>query len=36
MVLRRLHIIGHHNSGKTTLILKLIPALRGRGLRVGI
>lgn len=35
-MLRRLHIIGHHNSGKTTLILKLIPALRGRGLRVGI
>jgi molybdopterin-guanine dinucleotide biosynthesis protein B len=34
--LKRLHIIGHHNSGKTTLILRLVPALKKRGLRVGV
>jgi len=34
--LKRLHIIGRHNSGKTTLILQLIPALKERGLRVGV
>jgi len=27
--------IGHHNSGKTTLLSRLIPCLVGRGLRVG-
>ncbi len=31
-----MHIIGRHNSGKTTLILRLIPALKARGLRVGV
>ncbi|MFH1011468.1 MAG: molybdopterin-guanine dinucleotide biosynthesis protein B [bacterium] len=35
-MLKRLHIIGHHNSGKTTLLLKMAPALKSRGLRVGI
>jgi len=29
-------IIGHSNSGKTTLVERLIPVLRGRGLRVGV
>jgi molybdopterin-guanine dinucleotide biosynthesis protein MobB len=33
---RRLHIIGRHNAGKTTLLLRLIPALKSRGLRVGV
>ena len=28
-------IVGHSNAGKTTLIEKLIPELRGRGYRVG-
>lgn len=28
-------IVGSHNSGKTTLIEKLIPLLKARGLRVG-
>ena len=27
---------GVHNSGKTTLLEKLLPALRGRGLKVGV
>ena len=31
-----MHIIGRHNSGKTTLIVRLIPALKERGLRVGV
>lgn len=34
--MKRLHIIGRHNAGKTTLLLRLVPALRARGLRVGI
>ncbi|MBU1707281.1 molybdopterin-guanine dinucleotide biosynthesis protein B [bacterium] len=34
--MKRLHIIGRHNSGKTTLILRLIPALKKRGLRIGV
>ena len=34
--MKRLHIIGRHNSGKTTLILRLVPALKARGLRVGV
>lgn len=33
--IRLLHIIGHQNHGKTTLIVELIPELRRRGLRVG-
>jgi len=34
--MKRLHIIGCHNAGKTTLLLRLVPALRARGLRVGV
>lgn len=33
--MRIVHIIGHTNHGKTTLITELIPELRQRGLRVG-
>ncbi|MBK6598463.1 MAG: molybdopterin-guanine dinucleotide biosynthesis protein B [Proteobacteria bacterium] len=32
--MRVLAIVGHHNSGKTSLIERLIPALRARGLSV--
>jgi molybdopterin-guanine dinucleotide biosynthesis protein B len=32
---KRLHIVGRKNHGKTTLILELIPELTRRGLRVG-
>ena len=31
-----LAVSGLHNSGKTTLLEKLLPALRSRGLKVGI
>ena len=31
-----LAVSGVHNSGKTTLLEKLLPALRGRGLKVGV
>ena len=31
-----LAVSGVHNSGKTTLLEKLLPALRGQGLKVGI
>lgn len=31
----RIHIIGRKNSGKTTLILKMIEELQDRGLKVG-
>ncbi len=34
--MKRLHIIGRHNAGKTTLLLRLIPALKLRGLCVGV
>lgn len=34
--MKRLHVIGRHNSGKTTLLLRLVPALKARGLRVGV
>ncbi len=33
--MKAIAFIGHHNSGKTTLLRQLIPALRARGLRVG-
>jgi molybdopterin-guanine dinucleotide biosynthesis protein MobB len=33
--MKRLHIIGRKNHGKTTLIVDLVQALTGRGLRVG-
>jgi molybdopterin-guanine dinucleotide biosynthesis protein B len=32
---RALHIVGRKNHGKTTLVLELVEALRGRGLAVG-
>ncbi len=31
-----LAVSGAHNSGKTTLLEKLLPILRGRGLKVGV
>ena len=31
-----LAVSGTHNSGKTTLLEKLIPLLRARGLKVGV
>ena len=31
-----LAVSGAHNSGKTTLLEKLIPLLRARGLKVGV
>ena len=31
-----LAVSGLHNSGKTTLLEKLLPALRSRGLKVGV
>ena len=31
-----LAVSGVHNSGKTTLLEKLLPILRGRGLKVGV
>ena len=31
-----LAVSGAHNSGKTTLLEKLLPVLRSRGLKVGI
>ena len=31
-----LAVSGVHNSGKTTLLEKLLPVLRSRGLKVGI
>ena len=34
--MKRLHIIGRHNAGKTRLLIRLVPALKARGLRVGI
>lgn len=34
--MKRLHIIGRHNAGKTTLVLRLVPTLKARGLRLGI
>ena len=34
--MKRLHVIGRHNSGKTTLMLRLIPVLKKSGLRVAI
>ncbi len=33
--LRTVSVVGRHNSGKTTLLLALLPILVGRGLRVG-
>lgn len=33
--MRRIHIVGRKNSGKTTLIVELIRELSSRGLRVG-
>jgi molybdopterin-guanine dinucleotide biosynthesis protein B len=33
--MKRLHIIGRKNHGKTTLIVELVQALTGRGLRIG-
>lgn len=33
--MRRIHIVGRRNHGKTTLIVELIGELRRRGLRVG-
>lgn len=33
--MRRIHIIGGKNHGKTTLIVELVPELTRRGLRVG-
>lgn len=35
MALKRIHIVGGRNQGKTTLIEKLLPELQGRGLKVG-
>lgn len=33
--MRRIHVIGRKNSGKTTLVTELITELNSRGLRVG-
>ena len=33
--MRRLHLVGRRNHGKTTLIAELVPILRARGLSVG-
>lgn len=33
--IRRVHIVGRQNSGKTTLIVELVEYLTARGLRVG-
>jgi molybdopterin-guanine dinucleotide biosynthesis protein B len=33
--MRRIHIVGRKNSGKTTLIVDLVSHFAGRGLRVG-
>jgi molybdopterin-guanine dinucleotide biosynthesis protein MobB len=33
--LKRLHVIGRKNSGKTTLVVELVEHLTSRGLRVG-
>lgn len=33
---RLLGVIGHSGAGKTTLVERLVPALRARGLRVGV
>lgn len=33
--MRRIHLIGRKNSGKTTLLVQLIEHLTGRGVRVG-
>ena len=33
--MRRLQIVGRKKSGKTSLVCRLIPLLRARGLRVG-
>lgn len=35
MALKRIHIVGGRNQGKTTLIEDLLPELQGRGLKVG-
>jgi molybdopterin-guanine dinucleotide biosynthesis protein B len=33
--LKRIHIVGRKNSGKTTLVVELVKVLAARGLRVG-
>jgi len=33
--MRRIHIVGRKNSGKTRLVVDLVEALTGRGLRIG-
>ncbi len=35
MDVRRIHLIGRRDNGKTTLIVALVDVLKGRGLRVG-